>query len=249
MYKLLKPASNKELAEAHQSLIIKFSFATIDEDKKEVQRLHEWCMCRDFLGDVVYANVKQIITNIYNFRVDPAICKIDTTKTILVMKFDTQKSRDAFEANYKHIVHEVEAKNKLKSTKVFLTTDKLEIVVVADKFWQQSVWLISLYSYLLKASCFPYKNVVQWRDETIARGVTESLYAKKTYDVWEPLIDKLRKIFYKKDVTGIKATTEPNIHTVHNNTGFVAILGNYKRMKKNNFFAGRVNKLMMEIGK
>lgn len=247
MYKLLKPASNKELAEAHQSLVIKFSFATLDEEAKTAQRLHEWCMCRDFLGDVVYANAAQIITNIYNFRVDPAICKIDPTRTILVMKFDTQKSRDAFEANYKHIVHVVEEKNKLKKTEVFLTEDKLTIVVVADKFWQQAVWLISLYSFLLKASCFPYKNVVQWRDETIARGVTESHYAQKTYKAWEPLIDKLHKIFYKKHVTGIKSKEDTDIHTVHNNTGFVAILGNYSWMKDNNLFAGRVNELMEAV--
>lgn len=244
MYKILSPVSNKGLSEAYQNLIIKFSFAVLDEDKKTVQRLHEWCMCRDFLGDVIFANARNIVTNIYNFKVVPDIVKIDPTKTVLVMQFDTVLSKQAFEANYKEIVHKVEDKNGLQQSQLFPTNNPLEIVVVADKFWQQAVWLISLYSFLLKASCFPYKNVVQWREEIIKRGVTESNYAAKTYKVWEPLINQLHKIFYRKSVTGIKKGCAEDIKRVHNNSGFVSIFGDYSFMKATNIFAARVEKLL-----
>jgi hypothetical protein len=244
MYKLLEPISNKVLAEANQNLIIKFSFATLDEENKTVQRLHEWCMCRDFLGDVIFANATKKTTNIYSFEVNPDIVKIDPTRTILVIKFDELKSKQAFKANYLHIVHEVEKKNQLSLTALLPTTNPQEIIVVADKFWQQAVGLISLYSFLLKAACFPYKNVVRWRDEIVARGVVESHYMSKVYKAWEPLIDKLHKIFYKKSVTGIKAECPQYITTVHNNAGFVSIMGNYSFMKETNSYAARVAKLM-----
>lgn len=243
MYKLVKKSPDAHLSEIGQSLNVKFSFATIDKTKKEVLRLHDWVKCRDFLGDVLFANAAKITTAIYGFVVNPELVKIAARNTIMVVQFPDTTSKQAFLANYEAIIHPIEQANKLKKlSTVEETDDKNVLVVVADKFWQQAIWLISLYSYLLKSSCYKYKNVVQWRDEIVTRGVTETSYMKKVYPYWEKVIDKLHTIWFKdKEPTGV-LKEEKQIYDVHNNCGFVAVIGNHAFTK--NRYAERVKALV-----
>lgn len=245
MYKLVKKSPDAYLSEIGQSLNVKFSFATIDKTKNEVLRLHDWVKCRDFLGDVLYANAAKKTTSIYGFIVNPELVKIAAKNTIMVVQFPDTISKQAFLANYEAILHPIEKANKLKKlTVVDDTDDKNVIVVVSDKFWQQAIWLISLYSYLLKSSCYKYKNVVQWRDEVVAKGVTETSYMKKVYPYWEKVIDQLHAVWFKdKEPTGLKVENK-DISNVHNNCGFVAVIGNHAFSDKNNRYAERVKALV-----
>lgn len=225
MLKLVHPTRKMHtLNEAGQDLIVCFSFAKINKEANTVERLHEWCKCRDFLGDVVCAMATKTAQEIYNFRADPNLFQAYDKTTQLVIKFPTAVSRDAFLANYEHIVHVVEKANKIPLTKLTPTDDELVFATEGSKFWQKTVWLISLYSFLLKSSCYPYKNVVEWRKEIVEKGVTESSYMMRVQKHWDVLVGNLKKILGRK--TNYCGLSDPEIHTVHNSCGFVAVLGN-----------------------
>lgn len=240
MLKVVHPTREmKYLNEIGQSLNVKFSFAKVNGDN--VERLHEWVKCRDFLGDVVYAMSAKVVTDIYNFVVNPAVFTTDQETTTMLMLFPTKVARDAFLANYEHIVHAVEKKNKIALTKVTLTNEDLVVCVQGHKFWQRAVWLISLYSYLLKCSCYPYKNVVEWRKEVVEKGVTESGYMMTVQKNWEVFEDKLKKILGRtKHPVGVDTT---KISTIHNHNGFVSVLGR-PQINKTNTFSKALLKLL-----
>lgn len=242
MLKLVHPTRKMlHLNEAGQNLIVCFSFAKIDKAAGTVERLHEWAKCRDFLGDVVCAMATKTAQEIYNFRADPALFQAEEQSTQFVIKFPTAVSRDAFLANYEHIVHVVEKENKITLTKITPTSDELVFATEGSKFWQKTVWLISLYSFLLKSSCYPYKNVVEWRKEIVEKGVTESSYMMRVQKNWDVLVSNLKKIVGRK--TSYCGLDNPKIHTVHNSCGFVAVLGN-PHIYTHNSYCQAVSKLL-----
>lgn len=241
MLKIVHPTRQmKYLSEIGQSLVVKFSFAKVDGEN--AHRLHEWAKCRDFLGDAVFSKAMKTKADIYNFCCDPDVWQIEDKHTLLLLNFPTKVSRDAFLANYEHIVGEVEKLNKIAKTTVETTDDELTLLVKGHKYWQRTIWLISLYSFLLKASCYPYKNVVEWRQEIVAKGVTESSYALRLQKNWDGVISKLKKVSSTfKDVSGYDFKLFNG--TVHNSSGFVAILGT-PEVYKQNLYAQRVLEIL-----
>lgn len=204
------------LNENPQDISIKFSFCTLDDSS--VTRLHEFVKCRDFLGDVVMANKAGISSTIYGFRVTPEELKVNPDKTQLILKFPKVNYKK-FLSNYTKL-HEIEEKNGFELTKVIAVDDE-HIVVIGDKWWQQSIFGISLYTYLLKVFSIPSKKDI-W-ESLGKRAIVEASYYKNTKHI---LFDVFN-ILHKLDLSDPTGNNYTEIRQIHNYSGFVSHLCNY----------------------
>lgn len=207
---------DSDLNESPQDIGIKFSFCTLDDSS--VTRLHEFVKCRDFLGDVVMANKAGTSSIIYGFRVTPEELKVNPDKTQLILKFPKVNYKKCL-SNYTKL-HEIEEKNGFELTKVIAVDDE-HIVVIGDKWWQQSVFGISLYTYLLKVFSIPSKKSIWKRLDT--SDIVEARYYKNTKHI---LFDVF-SILHKLDLSDPTGNNFTDITRIHNYSGFVSHLSNF----------------------
>ena len=222
---------NPYLSEIEQSLPLRFSFAHWDE-KDEVEQLHDWVRCRDFLGDVLWANKYKNEVSIYKFKFNPKETKINPDRLEMLIKF-VKGTKNNFK-NQIHLLNTIEEKNGFAPT-CFYEIDQSHRLIVADKIWQSSVFMISLYTYLLKCICYTLKE-----EGNIFSGftlhTTEGGYYSRINPAIHQILPHLQQIANKiKYVTGFPHETELNniSYEIHNNCGFVNVIQYHKEIKNN----------------
>ena len=224
----------------------------VEEQNLEVEFAHcrkiggDWInvshfsVCRDFLGDAIYATEIGKPVSIYGFKYDPKKDPLDPTNCSIGIKFPDLSTMNNFLVNFPFLS---------KMPKIFKTKDlsifqnDLIVVVVFNKLWGKSTFAISYLSYILKCLCYdldPKKDLLDqiegmrydqynsWNGTTDSIAIKEADYLKNTKDLVAKLPKVIAKLLKKlPDSHGMGDNTD--IHTVHNNSGFYSTL----RWKKN----------------
>ncbi len=133
-------------------------FAYAHLDGENINQLCGYFVCRDFLGDALFAEEQGKKAQIYGFSWTPSKQKIDRDKTRLLLQFSSPELEKAFKKNLS-ILHGVEKDNDFALTVLTDSDKELELLVEGDSRWQASVVLISLYSFLLKCLTYDIKEV------------------------------------------------------------------------------------------
>lgn len=190
-----------------QSVSITFAFVH-KESEEEYKQLHLAIKCRDFLGDVVWANKTGKHVSIYSFQYDVKSNPIDKDKTRLSLTFPEQKSFDNFVKNFE-FVNSIGAKAGVEHSTFYLTDDPLSVIVEADAHWQSASWKFSLFSFYLKLCSYPSLTELSQPEEGYFQTLT-------------PNIEKKFLTSIKKDVDHLYE----GINQAHNYSGFVSISTN-----------------------
>jgi hypothetical protein len=101
-------------------------------------------------------------------------------------------------------LHGIEEANDLETTIVYPTKGS-DLVIIGDKFWQSSVWTISLYSFLLRYLAYNEDNYLN------------QIGSKN----WTKLTMGLKEI--KKATSDPTGWDTQNIDQIHNGSGFVSL--------------------------
>lgn len=133
-----------------------FAYAHLEGEK--AKQLCGYFVCRDFLGDALFAEEQGKQAKIYGFSWTPSKQKIDRDKTRLLLQFSSLEMKKAMEKNLS-ILHGVEKDNDFTLTTLTDSDKDSELLVEGDSNWQASVVLISLYSFLLKCLTYDIKKV------------------------------------------------------------------------------------------
>ena len=197
-------------------------------------------VCRDFLGDAIYATEIGKSVSIYGFRYDPKKNPLNKTNCAIGIKFPNMDTMQFFIQNYPRLF----TMGKLFSPKTVDTFPQEQIIVLTfNKLWGKSTFAISYLSYILKCLCYeldPKKDLLDqiesmrynrdnpWDGTTDNLPIKEAEYLKNTKDLVAKLPKVMTKLLKKlPNSHGMGANTA--IHTVHNNSGFYSTL----RWKKN----------------
>lgn len=222
---ILHPHTNKlSLAEIGQTLEIRMAYVHKESDGSYTQ-LHDSVKCRDFLGDVLFAEEQNKSVSIYGFNYKPTKTrKIDRDRLRLMLDFKGNMDTVKYFTQNVNIIREIEKSHKLIQTRIYvssLTKDKL--IIEASPFWQKSIFNMSLYTFILKAMGYNYKNNSQWFDELQSMSGVDASYAKQIQSMWKFYVQNLKKINYRiPSVTGYTNSKTVYISLVHNNSGFVS---------------------------
>jgi hypothetical protein len=216
---------NHDLSEIYQSVEIKFSFATVN-DNNEVTRCHDWVKCRDFLGDVIMTAYTDKKTNIfgfsYNNKKNPPIDKQNTT---LLLKFPNDKTRDFFLGN-QFLLDKYNKINHLSPTSYIATEDPLVYLSIGDPFWQKNFVTISVYTFLMKCMGYNVQLTDDWKKQipSVDFDSPESRYIRETGGKLDILLENCYNIFV--DSTEIHGYENSNVdeYQIHNNSGFYTML-------------------------
>lgn len=240
--KILKPAYENHLSEIGQNIPAKFSFFNYTEDNK-IQRLHEWCQCRDFLGDVLYVNRYNTSSGIYGFSVSKERVPINQEKLQLLVKFPSRLVRDNFKENLS-ILHGIEEENGISLTTI-KQNSALTFVIEADPFWQRGIPFISFYTYILKIMMYKYTDKEKWEDElcnftgySVERGYIQSY--RENFEKLKHNIGKIGQI--SSLITGNEEEIGLTIRRIHNDYGFVGVFMR-PELHKNNLYSMEMRKL------
>lgn len=208
-------------AEESQNHDVKFSFANRKNDS--VTEVFSGVKCRDFLGDALFAEEFGITTSIWSFSYDPNKMKIDRDKLRFVISTNKDHSKylTKIKDNIK-LFHLIESYHNLEAT-YLERLDETNMLLEASNRWMLTNYLISYYTFLVKAASYEYKDVMNWRKElSDIPGAKEGSYMKRVDKRFDSLTKNLFSICDEyKGTTGLNKTT--NIGIVHNNTGFVSM--------------------------
>lgn len=155
--KFITKTYNKHIAEEGQDLEVQFAFARKTEDANFFN-LSDFSVCRDFLGDVVVANVTNEPSVIYGFKYDPTTqAKLDLEHTYLALK-SSPEVLEQFKVNLKRYRSwwEIMVGHGHNYCNI-IEFDKPGIIVVqCNSWWQKTTVGISYLSFILKALCWDY---------------------------------------------------------------------------------------------
>lgn len=228
---------NQAYAEIGQSLDIKFSFVK-RKDTGTYTNMFNPVKCRDFLGDCLDAIQHQKVNSIYGFTFDGKKNKIYKAKTFLSLHFPNTETKETFLKQswmlrtYTYHIGFVRVSN-IPDTNI--------VLVEASKFWQSSIAAMSLFTFIIKCLCYKldivgknlfdvirgievdYKN---WDGTIIQVKTTEAQHIKNIdTDKIVFFLKNIKKL--TKDLPNVSGYDSPKtISTVHNNSGFISILGN-----------------------
>lgn len=192
---------NSGLAEIYQDVQMKFAFCRLTKTtpgKAKVEQLHPWILCRDFLGDALFATHHKCGYGIYGFSWDGSKSLIPTDLTYLLIK---HHSKEELLNNLK-VIHHFEKTVRWKRTKIvdlnMTHSGKPLFLVISSKKWVSSTPLISLYTMLWRLSPNKIKE-----DETVDQFIercstisgNDGSYLKRIKDFQEKMGLK-KHIFY-----------------------------------------------------
>lgn len=215
------------LSQISQKMNTTFSFAHWFPDEERVVRLHEFVRCRDYLGDVLHACKYGKSHKIYGFESSPTRTPIDTTQTILLMCHQDVDSFNSFQKNVGEIVRKFEEQEGLCATATINFTEGgvNYSLVLGDARWQESIPMISLYTLLLRCSCYTYKDLNNWFEELQLIGGNDTNYMKSIKDK----LFKWRTAIVSKltghGLSGWPDEAEQLISRTHNSSGVLNVLG------------------------
>ena len=136
-------------AEIMQAKRVRFAF-THREDDVHLTQLHGWCLCRDFLSDVVVEHHQKGLLEMPIYGFDCSGINLDNDKTRLMMNY-----AHGFQnlIDHLHIINELETHCGWECTQVSEVSDSV-LLLEGDVRWQSASIYISLYSLLLRGLCF-----------------------------------------------------------------------------------------------
>lgn len=146
-------ASNTPYNQIHQSYPLKYSFL-----KKSVENNYPemFCsvLCKDYFNDVLYAEERGEIQEIFGFRYDPNESQIDRDKTRLSLHFPTKAAKEQTLKNL-GFLHKLETDNGLELTIITESQHDLIVMVEGDPYWLSATYLISFYTSFLRWLGYP----------------------------------------------------------------------------------------------
>lgn len=206
-------------SEDRQAQVVKFSYASkLKEDR--FKQLSGYFVCRDFLGDVLFSEEKNIPIKIYGFCWNPADGKIDRDKTRLLLKFSNEKQEEFLIKNL-NILNEIEKENDLELTEISQSTEAREFLLEGDRRWQSSIILISAYSFLLK--CLTYEIKDSLRDVQKFAGNEAVMLSGNNYDRLTKILKNLKRFGFdeKSSKFTVSGTNESGLgNTIHHYSGW-----------------------------
>lgn len=229
--KILPPKTKANYVEESQNKEI-FMAYTQQVGKKVFQKLHPAVLCRDYFGDAIYSEQEKKNTSIFGFSWGPLHPErvLDRDKTRLAFQSASETDFKNFKENL-GILNKIEKDNGLEKTKFTEAEDEkdYQILIEGDTKWMSSIFLISLYTFLLKCMCYEIENKADWLDCICKKGTKESEYArvgKKRGLI--PILKNLSRFGFDETskaypVHGRK-TGDVNISTVHNASGWFTTL-------------------------
>jgi hypothetical protein len=189
-----------------------FSFVTQTGDG-EFTELFWPVKCRDFLGDVVYTSQTGTPRSIYRFKFAG---KIDDDACKLVVHFGDLAELSRFYEGIT-ILLDIEKENGLKPTQSHQVSENA-LLLIGDAFWQSKVWLISLYTHLIRCASSSrtldslFKEVDYRPEENYMQAVGKTKWNKLTKNLrkWESI---------STHPSGWNKLAD-NISSLHNSSGF-----------------------------
>lgn len=220
-------ANEQSYAEIPQTSSTKFAFVHKKEDGSYEEQFYP-VKCRDFLGDAVYTTHSGKPSSIYRFSFNG---KVDTDKTRLAIHFGNPKEYQNFLKKYE-LLHKIEETNGFEQTTVQVVTENVILLIEGDKAWIESVWAISLYTFLLRCASYSGDSLF-----TVPEGSNEAMY-KTRVEKLDLLLDNVRNIL---DATKTPlGWTEDSIGAVHNSSGFTSLFSAKKDNVVSQYFFEKV---------
>lgn len=141
------------LSEIDQTVPIRFSF--VQKKGLDLIPVTPECKCRDYFSDLIVANLKKdpnyhISIYGFNYTYTPESA-IDTDHLSLVVCFPEESHFNTFYSNL-NLLNKIEKDNGFEPTEIIRITGT-KYYFRADKVWQQTTYLISLYTYLIRWFC------------------------------------------------------------------------------------------------
>lgn len=212
-------APKQEYSEIYQSVDIKYSFVNKVEDNT-YKELFAPVKCRDFLGDALYATEQKKEFRIFGFYFDGTQQTVDTEKTRLLISNISPEFRANLQKNWR-ILSEVEDYHNLEATRI-IDCDQDTLLLEASSAWKRTMYLISLYTYLIRVICYEYKDIANWREELYKWNHNESRYMR---DCTIPRFVRFVKEIFNicEDYKGVSGFNKEDNYIIHNYSGFVSV--------------------------
>ena len=159
---------------------------------------------------------------VYNPKETP----LDTNDCVLAIGFSTIKSAKQFESQVEQLKYFLKSYALPSDIKIEkFDNNKKTLVVVANKFWQETTFNISLFSYLLKSICWELDHTKSLLD-AIKETKTNGRFTKESKYLDNNVKENLEKVLPKliiltekhKNPEGYEVKQET--YTVHNRSGF-----------------------------
>ena len=214
--------------------------------------VHPFVQCRDFMGDVLWANQQKNDVSIYGFSYNGKTkAQLPVKSFHIAIKFPEQENLQNFIKNYSIFGTKIENQYGLSLyTDILVDFPKsLLVVLEVPTYWKQSIHNLSLLTFIYK--CFGYKldttkpftetvlstvgETIDWDGTKSTCPSVESRYMIDVVGHWSKLLTSVRDMI-ADTVSGHPANTSTN--TVHNRSGFVTNvkyeIGNQLAMKFHN---------------
>lgn len=214
-------------AEIMQTHNVKFAPCVIDLEKKVGDLITHPFKCRDFLIECVLSDNYKKWFGVWGFGIDCSKSPWSKNSTDLLMAFPTPEMCSNFKQNF-HLLNEYEKMVGIRPTQFFqVENDTEKLFIHGDKVWKSKGFLISYYSFLLKCLGFSIDDtkLELWLFQ-IPQNSTE----------WDR-IDNIGKEKFSKfyrnlgkflsldgNITGYDDELKYDIHTLHDNAGFVSVV-------------------------
>lgn len=202
---------DKSYAEAGQLRPCLFAFAQVDDSK--VYPLFRPVKCRDYLGDfLVWSHHPDLKSTCYGFDVFDK--GYDFTKPVLLMY-------DAAELHTNiALLNKYEQRLGIPLTTIAeVKNDKATVVVFPDKWWMTNTLHLSWYTQTLRHLTYPLKDLT---------SVVRENMIKVYHDTNELKFFNFPKVLQKLHFKQVSSITpeklKGNPYTIHNSSGFYAIL-------------------------
>jgi len=237
-FKLVK--SPNEIGVEGQSLEVKFAHCILKKDTWT--NVSYFSVCRDFMGDVVYANETKKPVSIYGFKYKPTPTKIlDSNTCNIGIHFPNLEVMNTFILNFPLLS---KMKGIFKPLDIELFYGDLIVVITLDKLWDKTTFGMSYITFILKCLCYKleheedlltqienytYEYTSIWTQEKEQKKIKEAGYVTPIKELLQKLPNKIEQFLNKQENSHGLHEITPTISDVHNGSGFYSTL----RWKKN----------------
>jgi hypothetical protein len=230
MITINKPFTRNKLCEIMQQKQTRYAHAVVEKDGS-ITQVHQECLCRDFLGDVIVSNVQNQRYSIYGMKYDPEKdVRINLERTQLLIYFPKVEDEKCFEENFKFL-HMLEDSYKIKRSSFVDVESKIKLVT-GNKWWMEELYRFSFYTFVLR--CLAYKVTAETPEEMFSYIESNYQTNEKRYisdfrvqfDKFVKTLPLIKRYNYKRYDSPTKALDLSNddwnygIEGAHNYTGF-----------------------------
>ena len=243
-------ADHKQFGEMTQAIPLRMAFCK-KVDEETVVQTHYPIVCRDFFGELLLAHEYKNQYEIYGFYSNKTTASFDFNNPILSLEFPSEEVKQNFLDNYQHICHTVEQVTNTQPSRIEDTDQPNTILIYFDAFWVTKIFLISTYTFLLKACCYKYEKVTTWIKELKKTHwldkpdfpTPEAEYASSLAKNWDFFVQCLRPLAESSPlISGWTFENTPSqTYTIHHSSGLTSIVN---KNFKDNHFCVKFNELL-----